>query len=102
MFSAWVRPVAAAAAEPPAGRGHPSDSRRTDTAPGICFDNTRGHTVVRRVPARAAGPGSIAAHDTASARHTVDGHHNGGGRQPSGLEAVGIGHQGVADTHSGW
>lgn len=101
MFSALVRPVAAAA-EPLAGRwGHPSDSRRTETALGIYFDNTRGGTVVRRVPARAAGPGSIAAHDTASARHMADGRHIVGGRQPSGLEVVGIDHQGVADTHSG-
>lgn len=96
MFSALVRP-AAAAAEPPAGRW----ARRTDTAPGICFDNTRGGTVLHRAPARAAGPGSIAAHDTASARHMADGHHIVGGRQPSGLEVMGIDHQRVAGTHSG-
>lgn len=101
MFSALGRPVAAAG-EPPAGRrAHLSDSRRTDTAPGICFDNTRGGTVLHRAPARAAGPGSIAAHDTASARHMADGHHIVGARQPSGLEEVGIDHQRVAGAHSG-
>lgn len=101
MFSALVRPVAAAA-EPPAGRwARLSDSRRTDTAPGICSDNTRGGTVLHRAPVRAAGPGSIAAHDTASARQMADGHHIVGVRQPSGLEVVGIAHQRAVGTHSG-